>query len=200
MGAEERDVVGQLARRAAHSRASPCDVERVARLDLEVRDPGAQRLRAGARQRASRSSWIARRARRARPWSRIPPAAYGAPAIRAANSSAAVAGEDQVGVAVDEPRDHAAAGGVEPLVGGGARAARSRPPRSSSNTSAASRTTPSGPSPSAGSLVTSRPMLSIASVLTDRPRRSRRASSRATSSVRWRAVADDELAADDHVA
>ena len=51
--------------------------------------------------------------------SRIPPAAYGAPAIRAANSSPALAGEDEVRVAVDEARDDAAPARVDALVGVG---------------------------------------------------------------------------------
>ena len=48
----------------------------------------------------------------------MPPASYGAPAIRAANSDDAVAGEHEVGVAVDEAGDHAGAAGVDALVAG----------------------------------------------------------------------------------
>ena len=48
--AEERDVVGELGRELAQPLLAG-DVERVAGLDLDVRDPGAQRVAAaGARQ------------------------------------------------------------------------------------------------------------------------------------------------------
>ena len=78
----------------------------------------------------------------------------------------AVAGEHEVRVAVDEAGDDAAAVGVEALVGVERPAAPTATTRSPSIATAASRRTPSGPSPSSGSLVTSRPMRSTTSVLT----------------------------------
>ena len=88
------------------------DVEPVAGLDLEVGDPAPQPLRPPPRgQRAQ----LARRsaARVASVVTLMPLASYGLPRHPRRELLGAVAGEDQVRVAVDEARDHAAAAGVE---------------------------------------------------------------------------------------
>ena len=129
-----------------------------------------------------------------------PPAAYGPPAIRAANSSAAVAGEHEMGVAVDEARDHAAAVGVEPLVGRRAGAARSRATRSPSITTRGVAHDPERP-------VAERRVVrdEQADVVDDErviaasPRGSPRAARAATSIVACRPSRDDLAAVDDHV-
>ena len=125
VGAEEGDVVGQPGRHRTAALLGG-DVEPVAGLDLDVGDAGAQRLARGARP-------PARRARRCRGSRRLGGHADPAGLVRRARHPrrelvAAVAGEDEVRVAVDEAGDHAAPGGVEALVRGRARRAR-RPPR-----------------------------------------------------------------------
>ena len=87
VGAEERHVVGELARRPRTARASVADVEPVAGLDLEVRDARRAAPRRGGARGERAQLLVAEAARVASVVTRIPPAAYGAPAIRAANSS-----------------------------------------------------------------------------------------------------------------
>ena len=116
MRAEERHVVGELRGELAESPLA-VDVERVAGLDLDVRDPGAQRL--CAPRRGQRAQLLrGRRARggdgRADPGGRVRRARHPRGAL-----VAALAGKDEVGVAVDEAGDDAAPARVDALVGGG---------------------------------------------------------------------------------
>ena len=90
----------------------------------------------------------------------MPDAAYGRPAIRAANSSARSPAKTRCVWLSTKPgitQRPAASSCSSALAPAGSIAAT----RSPSTTIAASRTIPSGPSPSAGSHVTSRPMLSM---------------------------------------
>ena len=122
MGAEEGDVVGELGGDRAAA-ALVVDVEPVAGLDLEVVMPARARLGAAAPRASARSSSsLAARVAVGRD-------ADAAGVVRRAGHPGgelvgAVAGEHEVGVAVDEARDHAAPGGVDALVGGRARRAR----------------------------------------------------------------------------
>ena len=119
MGAEEGDLVGELGRHPAQALLG-LDLEPVARLDLDSVIPAAIPSARRARARASSSSSPAARVASVVTW--IPPAAYGLARHPGRELLAAVAGEDEVGVAVDEAGDHAAPGGVEALVGRRARA------------------------------------------------------------------------------
>ena len=110
---EERHVIGELGGDGA---AAPLGLrlEPVAGLDLEVSDPGPRGLgSAGARKPAQ--LLLARGAgglgRDPDPGRRVRPAGHPGGEL-----VGAVAGEDEMRVAVHEPRDHAAAGRVEPLV------------------------------------------------------------------------------------
>ena len=112
-----RKVTSSVSSPATSARAPlGLDVEAVARLDLEVRDPGAQCLGAAS---ARQLAQLVLRRRPGRLGGHPDPRRR----VRAAGHPGgelvgAVAGEDEVGVAVDEPRDHAAAARVEPLVRG----------------------------------------------------------------------------------
>ena len=144
---EEGHVVGQLGGDGARA-ALGLGLEPVAGLDLEVGDPRPDRLgAAGARERAQLV--LARGAgglgRDPDPRRRVRPAGHPRGEL-----VGAVAREDEMGVAVHEPRDHAAAGGVEPLVARRARALDALPRARRRSRAAASRTSPSGPSPSDG--------------------------------------------------
>ena len=102
------------------------DGQPVAALDLDgggalgthLGDPGRRRARAASRRRRRGSRPRRRRCRHRR---------RAFPAIRAANSLAAVPGEDQVGVRVDEPGYDRAPLDVDPVVRGGARGRRAQP-------------------------------------------------------------------------
>ena len=118
VGAEQRDVAGQLGGQPAQPLLA-VDVERIARFDFERRDARSERLRSARRgERAEllgggSAGGVDRRhdpARLVRS-SRHPGGKLGA----------ALAREDEVGVAVDEAGDHAAPSGVDPLVRGGPR-------------------------------------------------------------------------------
>ncbi len=164
MRAEEGDVVGQL---GGDSTEPPLalDIERVARLDLDLGDPGPQRLsspcaRAGTQLLVGGSP---------RGVDRRLDSTGG---VRGAchprrKLLGPVAREHQVGVAVDEPGDHAAACRIDAIVRGCAGAFDRVDPlvledeRAIANDSERS-------SPRASSFVTRRPMLSIASVLMQR--------------------------------
>ena len=91
------------------------DVEPVAGLDLDVGDPGAEAL--ARRARRERAELVV--ARRAGRLGRDPDAArlVGAAGHPRRELRGAVAGEDQVRVAVDEAGHHAAAAGVDAVVG-----------------------------------------------------------------------------------
>ena len=114
VGAEEGDVVGELRRHLAGLRFRG-DVEAVARLDLDVGDPGAQAL--GPAQLGE-----ALELRHARGAGRLrghpdPARLVGRAGHPRGELLGAVAGEDQVRVAVDEAGHDAAAAGVDPIVG-----------------------------------------------------------------------------------
>ena len=136
--AEEGHVVGELGGHDAGA-ALGLGLEPVAGLDLDVRDPGLHGLpAAGARERLSSSSPAPRVASVVTldPGRRVRPARHAGGEL-----VGAVAGEHEVGVAVNEPRNHAAAGRVDALVA--RRPARSMAETCSpSMTSAASRTIP----------------------------------------------------------
>jgi hypothetical protein len=117
--AEERDVVGELRRDLA---AAPLrlDVEAVARLDLDVGDAGPQRLGAaagGERRELLGGGRAGRLGRHADPAGLVRRAGHPGGEL-----VAAVAGEYEVRVAVDEARDDAAAARVDAPVAGRARA------------------------------------------------------------------------------
>ena len=194
MRAEEGGVVGHLRGELAQALLTR-DGQRVSRLDLRVGDPGSELL--GRPGRGELAQLVVARGER-----RGDGGADPARLVRRAGHPrgellAAVAGEHEVRVAVHEAGDHAAPACVDPLV---TRRAGSldRAYGPFSITTAASRTIPSGPSPSDGSHVASRPMLSSASVLTSR----RRAIAPQLGGHVERdvsAVADDLAAADDDV-
>ena len=119
MGAEERDVVGEPGGDLA-APAFGLDVEPVAGLDLEVGDTGPQRLLPPDR--GQRRELLGGRGTGG-----VGRDADAARGVRRAGHPrgelvAAVAGEHEVRMRVHEPRDHAAALGVDALVGGSARA------------------------------------------------------------------------------
>ena len=123
--AHERHVVGEPRRDLAEAPLG-VDVEPVARLDLQVRDPGTSALRPPALGQLDQLR-IAGGPRRL---SRHPdPAGLVRPPCHARRELVgAVAGEDEMCVAVDEPRDDAAAGRVEALVAGRSRPGHRRDP------------------------------------------------------------------------
>ncbi len=114
MGAEEGDVVGQRGRQLAQPLLA-VDVERIAGLDLDVRDPGPQRLPAtgaGQREQLHRVRGAGGGHGRADPAGRVGGAGHpGGELI------GAVTREHEVGVAVDEPGDDAQPVGVDAGVG-----------------------------------------------------------------------------------
>ena len=128
------DVVGELGRDRAPSARSASGVQPVARLDLEVRDAGPHAPRRGGR--ARQRAQLVRRWRRGWPpvVTLIPHAAYGRPAIRAANSSARSPANTRCVWLSTNPGSHAAAGGVDALVAGRPGSLDRGRPRSSSIT------------------------------------------------------------------
>ena len=117
VGAEERDLVGRHDGGEAHEPRLVVDGRAVAGLDLDRRDAGPAGLGEppGRAARAAASSVAARR--------RLDRHVDAAGGVRRAGHAgrelgAAVAGEHEVGVAVDEPRDHARPADVDALVGG----------------------------------------------------------------------------------
>jgi hypothetical protein len=160
VSAEEGDVVGELGGDPAQP-PLVLDVEPVPGLDLEMGDPSAERLRPAAR--CQRTQLIV--GGRPRGFGRDPDAArlIGIPAIRAANSSARSPAKTRwvwlstkPGI-TQRPLASKLLGCCSQIAHGDHAI--------SSNTRFASRTIPNGPSPTEGSLVTSRPMFSIASEL-----------------------------------
>ena len=111
----------------------------------------------------------------------MPPPVVGLAAHPGGELGGPVTGEDQVGVAVDEPGQHARAAGSRPArSASGACGCRPDPrdPAAVAPATAASATTPSAaPSPAAGSLVTSSPMLSYSDAHAGLPQRVDRAAS-----------------------
>ena len=118
VGPEEGDVVGEL---AGHGARAPLGLrlEPVARLDLEVRDPGPERLgAAGAGEPAELvlGGVAGRGGGDPDPGRRVRPARHAGGEL-----VGAIPGEDDVRVAVHEARDDAAPGRIESLVAGRAR-------------------------------------------------------------------------------
>ena len=116
MGAEERRLGGQLGG-DAHEAGLVVDRGAVAGLDLDRRDAGRAAPRPGGLAPSARSS-SSDAARVASIVVLMPPASYGRPGHAGGELGGPVAGEHEVGVAVDEARDHAAPAGVDALVGG----------------------------------------------------------------------------------
>ena len=110
MRAEEGDVVGELGGEPAEALLG-LDVEAVAGLDLLVGDPGGQRL-CGRVRRQPEQFVVARGPGRGHRYG-DPAGLVRRPGHPRGELVGAVAGEDEVGVAVDEARDHAAAAGVD---------------------------------------------------------------------------------------
>ena len=154
VGAEEGDVVGELGGQPAEALLG-LDRQAVPRLDLLVGDPGGERL--GVPRPRERAELVVGAARVASVVSGIPPASYGAPAIRAANSSARSPAKIRWVWLSTKP-------GIAQRPAASRRSSAAAPAGSialtspSSITSAQSRTRPSGPSPSSGPLVTRAPM------------------------------------------
>ena len=130
----------------------------------------------------------------------MPPAAYGAPAIRAANSSArSPANTRWVWLSTKPGITQRPSASIRSSACGARRARSRRPGRPRSPAPRRGRV-PSGPSPSAGSFVTSRPMLSSTSELIRSPRRSLPAAHAATSRLTCCPSRTTKLPADDDVA